>query len=339
MKLPEPTSLWRNVRRWLPGVIISVVALFFVFRIVTFQDLAHAFTAIRPLNLAAALAFSVASLVVRAAAWKTILGGKPKMASSFFIVNEGYMLNNLFPLRAGEIGRALFMGKAINVSPFHILSSIVIERAFDIVFAATFLLTTLPLVLNAESTRPATTITLLLMLLLLAALYLMARFSAKVHAIALKIGSHWALFNRLVIPQLDSLLDGLSALTNLRQFLLSVFWIGMTWVFWLSTYYIMLLPIAPGAPFWWAMFADAILALGLAIPSAPAGLGVYEAAMVFALTTLGISKADALAYALILHLMNLVLTGIFGFWGLMRERQSLSSIFSDIQMKLTSRTE
>jgi uncharacterized protein (TIRG00374 family) len=339
MKLAEPTSLWRSVRRWLPGVIISVVALFFVFRIVTFQDLARAFSTIQPLNLAVALVFSVISLIVRAAAWKTILGGKPKMGQSFFIVNEGYMLNNLFPLRAGEIGRALFMGKAINVSPFHILSSIVIERAFDLIFAATFLLTTLPLVLNADSTRPASMITLGLMLLLLAALYLMARYSDKVHAIALKIGGRWALFNRLVIPQVDSLLDGLSALTNLRLFLSSVFWIAMTWAFWLGTYYVMLLPIAPGAPFWWAMFADSILALGVAIPSAPAGLGVYEAAMVFALTTLGISKADALAYALILHLMNLVLTGIFGFWGLMRERQSLSTIFSTIQLKQPSRTE
>ncbi len=339
MKLPEPTSLWRNVRRWLPGVIISVVALFFVFRVVTFQDLGKAFSAIQPLNLAAALAFSVISLFVRAAAWKTILGGKPKIGPSFFIINEGYMLNNLFPLRAGEIGRALFMGKSINVSPFHILSSIVIERAFDIVFAAAFLLSTLPLVLNADSTRLGAVITLGLILLLLAALYLMARFSGWVHTLALKIGGRWALFNRLVIPQIDSLLDGLSALTNLTQFLLSVFWIGLTWVFWLGTYYVMLLPIAPGAPFWWAMFADSILALGVAIPSAPAGLGVYEAAMVFALTTLGIGKPEALAYALVMHLMQFVLTGIFGFWGLMRERQSLSSIFSEIQMKLTSRTE
>ncbi len=339
MKVPEPTSLWRNVRRWLPGVIISAVALFFVFRVVTFQDLGHAFSAIQPLNLAGALAFSIVSLLVRAAAWKTILGGKPKVGSSFFIINEGYLLNNLFPLRAGEIGRALFMGKAINVSPFHVLSSIVIERAFDIIFAASFLLSTLPLVLNAESTRWGALITLGLILLLLAALYLMARFSDRVHTLALKIGGRWALFNRLVIPQIDSLLDGLNALTNLRQFLLSVFWIGLTWVFWLCTYYVMLLPIAPGAPFWWAMFADSILALGVAIPSAPAGLGVYEAAMVFALTTLGISKPEALAYALIMHLLQFVLTGILGFWGLLRERQSISTIFSEIQMKLTSRTE
>ncbi len=339
MKLPEPTSLWRNVRRWLPGVIISAVALFFVFRVVTFQDLGKAFAAIQPLNLAAAVTLSIISVVVRAAAWKTILGGKPKMLSSFFIINEGYMLNNLFPLRAGEIGRALFMGKAINLSPFHILSSIIIERAFDIIFAASFLLSTLPLVLNSESTRWATLITLGLILLLLAALYLMARFSDRVHALALKIGGRWAIFNRLVIPQIDSLLDGLSALTNLGQFLLSVFWIGLTWVFWLFTYYVMLLTIAPGAPFWWAMFADGILALGVAIPSAPAGLGVYELAMVTALTTLGISRPDALAYALIMHLMQFVLTGIFGFWGLLRERQSIRTIFSDIQMKLTSRTE
>ncbi len=339
MKLAEPTSLWRNARRWLPGVIISIVALFLVFRVATFQDLARAMAAIQPLNLIAAVALSAFSLLVRGAAWKTLLGGKPKVVDSFFIINEGYLLNNLFPLRAGEIGRALFMGKSIGVSPFHVLSSIVIERAFDLIVAATMLLSTLPLALNAEWARPASTITLGLMVLLLAALYLMARFNDKVHAIAMKIGGRWALFNRLVIPQIDSLLDGLSALTNLRQFLLSVFLIGLTWVFWLGVYYVMLVPIAPQAPFWWAIFADAILALGVAIPSAPAGLGVYEGAMVIALTILGIAQPVALAYALIMHFIQLILTGIFGFWGLMRGRQSLSHLFSDIQLKQPSRTE
>ena len=174
---------------------------------------------------------------------------------------------------------------------------------------------------------------------LLAALFLMARYTAQVHTIALKIGERWKLFNRYVIPQVDSLLDGLSALTNARRFFLSLALIAATWVSWISIYYVMIISVAPAAPIWWAMFADSLLALGVAIPSAPAGLGVYEAALVLALTILGIAQPTALAVAIILHFMQFGITSIFGFWGILRERQSLSTLFSDIQIQQTKPTE
>jgi uncharacterized membrane protein YbhN (UPF0104 family) len=101
----------------------------------------------------------------------------------------------------------------------------------------------------------------------------------------------------------------------------------------------MIISIAPGAPVWWAMFADSLLALGVAIPSAPAGLGVYEAAMVLALTILGIAQPTALAIAIILHFTQFGITAVFGFWGILRERQSLSTLFSDIQIQQTKPTE
>jgi len=102
---------------------------------------------------------------------------------------------------------------------------------------------------------------------------------------------------------------------QLAALLAQLFPAGSTWVFWLAVYYVMLLPIAPGAPVWWALFADAILAAGVALPQAPAGLGVYEGAMTLALTILGFTKPVALAYAIILHFTSFILTAIFGFWG------------------------
>lgn len=339
MNESKSTSLWGNVRRWLPGVVISVVTLFLVFNLASWKDLQSAFSSIQPLNLAIAVVISGVSMLVRGVAWRSLLSNKPSIKTSFFTISEGYLLNNIFPLRAGEIGRAVFMGKAIKVSPFHILSSIIIERAFDLIVAASLLLSTLPLALGLDWARPVGLATLVLMFVLFATLYLMARYSDRVHAIAEKIGGRWGLFNRLVLPQIDSLLDGLSALTNLRQFLLSMFWLGFTWVFWLSVYYVMLLAIAPQAPLWWALFADSLLALGLAIPSAPAGLGVYEGTMVVALTILGIARPTALAYAIVVHFISFAVSGIFGLWGLLRERQSLSTLFSDIQIQRSTPSE
>jgi uncharacterized membrane protein YbhN (UPF0104 family) len=46
--------------------------------------------------------------------------------------------------------------------------------------------------------------------------------------------------------------------------------------------------------------------LSLVLPSSPAALGVFEAATVVALRAFKVPQADALSYALVLHLLNFV---------------------------------
>lgn len=340
MTVPSRSSVWRDAKRWLPGVIISLVALFVVFRFVNWEELSGAWaTAAQPLNILVAILLSVISVCIRALLWKTLLKGKTTFKNSFFIINIGYLLNNLFPLRAGEIGRAVFMGRSSGLGPFHVLSTIVLERAFDLVAAAILLLSTLPLAFGQDWMRPVATVTLVIVGSVLVVLYLMARYSSWVHDLVLKLGGRWPVVKKYVVPQIDALLDGLSALTSLRSFATALLWVVLSWTLWQIIYYVMLIAIAPGAPFWWAVFMDAVLALGMAIPSAPAGLGVYEASVVAALTLLGISASTALAFAIVMHFLQFANTAVFGFWGLALEGKSLSSLWSEINLNRTASKE
>jgi hypothetical protein len=317
--------------QWLPGALISVVALFAVFRLANWSDLQLAFASIRPLNLTIAIVLTIISLFTRALAWWTILERKSTVPRAFFIINEGYLLNNLFPFRLGELARAIFMGNASGQGTFHVLSTIVIERALDIIMAAGLLLATLPLALGMDWAGPFAWRILVLVLLGLSALYLLARHHEAVQAWVIKVGSKNRLVDRWVVPRIGSLLDGLAVMRQPRKFLQSVFWIVVSWVIWVLIYYVMLLPIAPQAKYWWSMFIDSVLALGIAVPSAPAALGVFEAALVGALTLLGVNASAALAYAIAMHFLQFVVTGIFGFWGLIRDGRSLSTLFQDVQ--------
>ncbi|MBE3142899.1 MAG: flippase-like domain-containing protein, partial [Planctomycetes bacterium] len=102
-------TLWRNIRRWLPGAVISIVALVAVFRLARWDDLVLAFTLIQPVNLSIAILIIFISLGTRAMAWRVLLEYKTSVQKSFFVICEGYFLNNILPLRAGEFGRAIFM--------------------------------------------------------------------------------------------------------------------------------------------------------------------------------------------------------------------------------------
>ncbi len=122
-------------------------------------------------------------------------------------------------------------------------------------------------------------------------------------------------------------MDGLATLTNPKQFLISFFWIAVTWILWILIYDVMVWQVIPDAPIWSGAFVGSILALGVAIPSAPAALGVYEATMVAAVVVLGGDSSLALAVALLMHVLQFVSSAIFGLWGLIREGHSLASIY------------
>lgn len=326
-------SLWREPRRWLPGVLISILALYVVFRLASGEDLAMAFRQLRPLHVVAAVLLTLLFLLVRAAAWRVLLSGKATVGQTFLAINEGYLINNILPLRAGEIGRAVFLGRSAGINPFQVLSTVVIERAFDLAIAAGLMLSTLPLALGLENARGAAIVVLVVVLAALGVMFLMARNQEWVSQQVSRIGRRWRLVERFIVPQVNALLQGLSALNNPLLFIGSFGLIALSWLVAVTQYYIMLLPFAPEAPFWWGVFTDAALALGIAVPSAPGSLGVFEAAIVGALAVLGVSRSQALAYAITLHLLQFIITGIIGLYGLAREGQSIGELINQLRLR------
>jgi uncharacterized protein (TIRG00374 family) len=327
---PKRRSFWRSARRWLPGAVISILALIFVFQLSSWVDIGLAFSALEPEKLAIAILLTTISLGMRALGWSILLEHQVPLSKSFFTINIGYLLNNILPLRAGEIGRALYLGRTTGVSPLHVLSTIVIERAFDLIMAAALLLSTLPLALGMAWARPVALVTLLVVISGLVTLYLVAQNKELVLAWVQRLGQRWPIVQKQVVPRIGSLLNGLSVLRRPSQFFFSFFWIALSWGMWIVVYWIMLLTIAPDAPIWWAVFTNAVLAMGVAIPSAPSALGVFEASIVGALAILGTTEG-ALGYAILMHLFQVGLTGVYGVFALLQARHSISAIFGEIQ--------
>lgn len=333
----QKNSFGREIKRWLPGIVISVIALAIVLRFIRWEDLRQAFTYFQPVYVVAVIGLTLLFLVTRGFAWRALLEDKTTFKQAFLTINVGYLMNNLLPLRAGEFARALLMGKTSGLGTMHVLSTIVIERAFDLAIAAGLLLSTLPLALGMAWARPVAIVTLILVIAGITALFLMARYQNVVHRWATWVGSRIPLVNRLVVPQLDALLRGLSVLVKPRRFFLSLGWILVSWVVAVLEYYVMLLAINPNAPLWWGAFVDGVLALGIAVPSAPGAVGVFEAAMVGALTLLGFSASVGLAYAVILHFIQWILTGILGVYGLASAGRSITSFFTDLRARVATR--
>lgn len=324
-------SFWKKTLRWLPGTLISLVAIFFVLKLAQWEDLGPALQRFSFLHIAGMVVLTLLFLGIRAVASRVMLQGIPKLSDAFWAINQGYLLNNLFPFRLGEIGRAVLLGQKTGLPAARVLSSVIIERALDIAVAASMLLATLPLALEMDWAKPVAILMLALVLAGLAGLYFMARNSDRVSTWIEKFGSRWQWAGKWVTPQVRSLLTGMAPLTDLRRFLTIVGLILLSWAVVFFVYYVGLLALMPSAPLWWGLFTDAVLALGIAIPSAPASIGTFEAAILGALSILGIDQTSALAYGITVHFIQIALTGALGMIGLVRQGGSVTGIFRELQ--------
>jgi uncharacterized protein (TIRG00374 family) len=272
-------------------------------------------------------------MFTRSFAWQTLLQKKVSYTRVVFALNEGYLLNNIFPLRLGELGRAFLLGRSSGLGMFQVLSTIVVERAFDLAIAAGLLLATLPLALQMEWARPVAWVILVLVIGALLTLYLMARFRTPVEGFLIRIGNRQRFLGRLVIPKVLSLLDGFEVLTNPKLFLISLAAMLVSWTFAITENWVMLRGFVPDAPFWWGGFIIGVASLGIALPSVSGAIGVMEAAIVAALVILGVDASSALAYSIILHIIHYVISSAIGMVGLMRDGESLSSMYRELRYR------
>ena len=316
--------------RMLPGLVVTAVAVIALVYLVDLNQMRDALSQFdyRVLPLVALVFFG--TLISRSMAWRTVLMERARFRDCFLTLNQGYLLNNILPFRLGELGRALLIGGRVGMRFWQALSSIVVERVFDLGIAAGLLLGTLPFVVGADWARSAATISLVIVVIGFAMLFVMAqrpelftRFVEWITRPAPKF-SHW------LKDKLSSFLEGLSALKSAKRFLAVAFWMLLTWFFNVAWYYILMRSFLPQATWLWALFSIAVASVGVAIPSSPAYIGVFEGVLVGALSLFGVDPAVTLAYAIVGHILYFAVTGIIGIIGFWQQGESLGAIYNQL---------
>ncbi|HQP46304.1 MAG TPA: lysylphosphatidylglycerol synthase transmembrane domain-containing protein [Flexilinea sp.] len=323
----KKSGIWKQM---LPGILISVVIILILVFVVDFGDLIASFRNVSVRLIMIVFALQSVAFIFRALAWRVTLEGIPTWAQCFWTVTEGYLLN-LLPLRLGEIGRAVIMGGVIHRSPFFVFSTVLLERLFDVIITLIMLLATIPLVSGADFSPNLYYVLISIFLIGLVLLFLIAKNQENFVKRLEKIIKPESKFGRFLYPKLQSLLNGLSVLAQPKKFIIWLFWILMTWVCWIATMLVCMHAFFPNLPVWSSLFVQSITALGGAIPSAPAGLGVIEGAFVAALRIFGINQSEALGFGMFNHSMGIITPVIWGLIGFAVQGQSFSQVFSGLR--------
>ncbi|MDX9991526.1 MAG: lysylphosphatidylglycerol synthase transmembrane domain-containing protein [Anaerolineales bacterium] len=332
-----PPTPKQDLRRALPGILVSLAVIVILVIIVDWPNVFKAFRSVDLRFLALHGLLYMLSVATRAMGARTLLEDRPTFRDSFMIMMQGYLLNNVLPFRLGELGRAYLLGRKTNTGTFFTIPAIMIERAYDLAFAALIVIGTLPFVFSGvDWARPVALTTLSLVSAGLFSLHLIARFRAPLRSWADKTAGRVKLVEKYILPRIDSFLDGLTVLTSLKSFSISLGWMALSWLFSLGNQYALLRGFLPTAQPLASSFSLGISSFGGAIPSMPSALGVYEGAVVVALGVLSISSGIAFAFAITHHMMHIIYSGIFGMIAFSKEGESLMGMYERLTHKKTS---
>ena len=228
----------------------------------------------------------------------------------FPIVAIGYMGNNIYPARAGEILRAVVLKRKQEVPVSASLATIIVERVYDGVVMLAFVFLNLPELakLTVDSGFAGNIQTLALwgtaaFAGVLAAFLLAAMFPPQAEVFIRGMINRLvpARFREKVLGVTLRFLGGLESLRSPREALMVFITSVVIWLLETGKYWFVMHAFNFEVSFFTLMLMNGIVNLATTIPSAPGYVGTFDAPGIAVLQAYGVDQAIATGYTLVLH--------------------------------------
>lgn len=291
--------------------------LYYAFRGVDFLELGRTFGRFDPLAVAGTTLISLLGYWVMALRMNFLSGytcGNWVGLKTFLL---SMAVNNVVPAKLGELAKAFYLRRECRYSLSQSISMVFWERFFD---------------LNA----------ILAMGLVVAIRF---KFKMIIFPLALGVTTIWVcLFFVRKWPEMAEKLIALVPFERLRAFIIEVklqlvhgvtlrylivlgLYTALVWLLYAVPTFLAISWVAGLDLKMGEILAVFILsALGMAMPSTPGAVGVFEAAIVFGLSLFHVDKERALAIALLIHMMQYIPTTAGGLLVLAKSGLTLKSI-------------
>lgn len=267
--------------------------------------------------------------VIRSIRWGVILSPIHRVGQFdlFAVTSVGFMAIASFPARLGELARPYLIAKKAPIRMSSALATIFIERIFDsltvfIIFAVTMLLTPLPpWLIRASAFFIAVTLAVLGFMIFM--LFQRETCLKMLTPLLRRLPDRYAVKADRLVHQF---IDGFSIMVKpallIQVSLLSLaFWIvdGLA-------IYLMFMAFHMPMPFIAAFVIMIIVMIGIAIPAGPGFVGNWHFFTIMGLTLYGVTKADALSFAIIYHFLSIGVVVLLGLLFLPANRFSLKDL-------------
>lgn len=291
---PAPKLRWPLLAA---AVVVTGVFSWLAVRSVRLDDVGAALRANEWWWIAPSTAVLAVSVVLRAARWRLLFapGHRPPLREVVRATVIGLCFNSLLPLRAGEATRLVALRRRTNVGGSEILGTIATERLYDVASLLVLLFCLLPVLPEVAWARTAAWLALGLAVSVVGGALILARWGER--WVGLIRRERWR-------QSAATLLRGLAGLRHGRVVLEAFALTLAAWAVVGVSFWVLMpgfdLGLGPAA----GVLVIIAVGLALVLPSGPAGVGVFEAAVVVALSAYDVDASTALSYALVAHAVN-----------------------------------
>ena len=303
-----PMKKWQF---WL-GVLISIVFIWLALRGLRLEDFWDAVKQANYIWLLPGIAVYFVGVWVRAWRWHYLLGPIKKIPTKtmFPITTIGYMGNNIYPARAGEVLRAVILKRREGVSVSASLATIIVERIFDGVVMLAFVFVNLPELAKLTGAsgfvgniQQVAIIGTGVFLGALAVFLLAAMFPQVTAKFGLRLIERFApkRLQMKITGIMHKFLDGLASLRSPFNVLMVFFTSVIIWLLETGKYWFVMQAFDFSVSFFALMLMNGIVNLATTIPSAPGYIGTFDAPGIAVLTAYGVEHSVAAGYTLVLH--------------------------------------
>jgi uncharacterized protein (TIRG00374 family) len=294
----------RSWKLWL-GVVISAFFLALALRGI---DLEGFWTTVRHANywwLIPGVTIYFGAVWARTWRWHYMLRHIKRIPVSrlFPVVVIGYMGNNVYPARAGELLRSYVLKRKEQVAVSASLATVVLERLFDGLVMLLFVFVTLPFAPLPAAYTWLVTIFSVIFLAALAIFFLLAMRPERMSRVYA-----WLVDRLLPIrmrPRVHGLFDpfviGLQSLRSPRDLALISAASALIWLTETTKYWFVMQAFPFHVNFSVLMLMTAVVNLFTTLPSTPGYVGTFDAPGIAILTAYGVPQEIATGYTLVLH--------------------------------------
>ncbi len=300
--------------RALVGGVISVVCVALVLRGVRLDEVWRALAATDPVAIGATILVMLLTTVVRTWRWQTLIAGlgRAPYLPTFSSLMVGYLVNNIVPLRTGELVRVYLLNRATSLSRGGLLATVALERTLDGLFLVGCLAVLVRLLPFPDWAYRAGLLAGLVFLGVALALGLASSRRVGVLVRSQVLARLPARPGTAATQLWDRVSEGVRALRRPDRAALVLAQTGCVWLLEFATAYLALVALRLQVPVAAAVLLTVAVGLGGIVPSGPSAVGTYEFLVVSSLAVFAVASGPALALAALLHGLTFLMTNTIG---------------------------
>lgn len=292
------------------GIALSAAAVVLLVRSIDISAAVRAMSKASPAWIAAGTLVTVLGYYLRAIRWREILAprAQPSLGKLFSATMVGFLAINTLPARLGELVRAYVLARTERLPTATVLGSLAVERILDMAMLGIFWALSLLIAPIPDWFRWSGYATIGIGLAVGAALW-------GLHATRGRTG-RWTegrlfgllprRFREAISRGIPAFGAGLQVFGSPKLMAKAGVWSIAAWVVSATVFLLvgasLKLPVPVGALF----LLTFVVCIGISLPSSPGFIGVMEGACVMGLSIFGIGGPEALAFAILYHITQLL---------------------------------